>query len=297
MQQDVTSRGSVVNALHFDSSHPFVDVAFGLLSPWRALTDPISFGIENVPREGPVLLVGNHTLLGVLDTPILFSELRRRRGVFPRSLGDHLHFRVPVWREILRRFGAVDGTPENARALLAAREPVLVFPGGGREVAKRHGERHRLIWQRRAGFARLAIETGVPIVSFAAIGAEDMLDVWFDADELLASPFGSLLRGFHRKDALFPLVRGIGPTPLPRPARLYFRFAQALDPRAFFSTDDPMGGAWALREAVRAQVEQDMARLLEIQARDPDRHGRPRILTERLARAAPFRSNTAARRS
>lgn len=270
--------------LAFDPNHPIVDVAFAMLSPWLALTDPITFGIEHVPREGPVLLVGNHTLMGILDTPVMFAELRRRRGIFPRSLGDHLHFQIPLWRTVLRHFGAVDGTPDNARALLAASQPVLVFPGGGREVAKRHGERHRLVWQRRSGFAKLAIETGVPIVSFAALGAEDMLDVVFDAEEILATPIGAAFRGFSRKDALFPVVRGIGPTPIPRPARLYFRFAPPIDPRAFSSTSTSTNVVWDLRETVRMQIERDLANLMSIQERDPDRHGRPRLLTERLAR-------------
>jgi 1-acyl-sn-glycerol-3-phosphate acyltransferase len=272
--------------LRFDPDHPLVDVAFAMLSPWLALTDPISFGIENVPREGPVLLVGNHTLMGILDTPVMLAELRERRGVFLRSLGDHLHFQIPVWRNLLQHFGAVDGTPENARALLDASQPVLVFPGGGREVAKRHGERHRLVWQQRSGFARLALETGVPVVSFAALGAEDMLDVVYDAEEILASPLGAAFRRFSRKDALFPVVRGIGLTPIPRPARLYFRFAPPLDPRAFAAQSNSTNVVWDLRETVRIQVEHDLQQLMAIQKRDPDRHGRPRVIAERLARGA-----------
>jgi hypothetical protein len=35
---------------------------------------------------------------------------------------------------------------------------VLVYPGGGREVAKRKGEKYQLLWKERVGFARLAIE-------------------------------------------------------------------------------------------------------------------------------------------
>jgi hypothetical protein len=37
---------------------------------------------------------------------------------------------------------------------------VLVFPGGGREVTKRKGEAHKVIWKERTGFARMAIEHG-----------------------------------------------------------------------------------------------------------------------------------------
>jgi hypothetical protein len=38
---------------------------------------------------------------------------------------------------------------------------ILVFPGGAREAFERRGERYRLIWDGRTGFARLAIGTAV----------------------------------------------------------------------------------------------------------------------------------------
>ena len=56
-----------------------------------------------------------------------------------RSLGGHLHFRVPLWRDLLARFGTVDGRPENCEALMRAGESIVVFPGGAREVFKHKG--------------------------------------------------------------------------------------------------------------------------------------------------------------
>ena len=43
----------------------------------------------------------------------------------------------PVWRRLLSNLGTVNGTRENTRQLLVDGEAVLVFPGGGREVARR----------------------------------------------------------------------------------------------------------------------------------------------------------------
>src|ERR1700689_3260525 len=42
-----------------------------LLAPWRALTDPVFFGLEHVPDDGPVVLVGNHSIFGMLASPLL----------------------------------------------------------------------------------------------------------------------------------------------------------------------------------------------------------------------------------
>ena len=113
----------------------------------RALAAPHVQGIENIPESRPLLFVGNHSIFGVLDPPLLFAELYERKGIVLRSLGDHLHFQIPGWRDLLFACGAVDGTPEACGALMAARECVLVFPGGGREVAKRKGEvRLHALW-------------------------------------------------------------------------------------------------------------------------------------------------------
>ena len=38
-----------------------------LLAPWRALTDPVFLGLEHIPRKGPVVLVGNHSIFGMLE--------------------------------------------------------------------------------------------------------------------------------------------------------------------------------------------------------------------------------------
>jgi hypothetical protein len=54
--------------------------ASALLAPWRALADPRFFGLEHVPREGPMLLVGNHTVFGLVDLPLMLIGLYEARG-------------------------------------------------------------------------------------------------------------------------------------------------------------------------------------------------------------------------
>src|SRR5680860_1015286 len=39
-------------------------------------------------------------------------------------------------RHLLAAFGGVVGSPESASALMREDEPILVFPGGGRELGK-----------------------------------------------------------------------------------------------------------------------------------------------------------------
>jgi len=252
------------------------------LAPWRWLTAPRVTGLEHLPAGGPALLVGNHTIFGLLDAPLLLLALRDARGVLPRALGDHLHFQVPGWRTLLERFGVVDGTPANARSLMRAGEWLVVFPGGAREVFKRRGEQYSLLWGERAGFARLAIEHGYPIVPFAAVGAEDMFDVILDAGDLLASPLGPLVRRLApRLDAVPPLVRGIGPTAIPRLQRFYFDFGAPVETRHLAGRENDPAVCFAVREQVRRAVEEGIARLLLERERDPDRAFVARVLAPR----------------
>lgn len=262
-----------------------------LLAPWRWLTRPRFYGLTNVPNDRPVVLVGNHTLMGVLDVPLMMVGLHERRGVWPRPLGDHIHFAVPGWRDLLTYLGTVEGTRENCRALMAAGESILVFPGGAREVFKRKGEQYRLRWSNRTGFARLAVEHGYPIVPFAAVGADDCYEIVLDAGEVrrLLPP----LRRLPRSDEMPPLVRGVGPTVIPRPQRFYFFFAPPFETTHLggAAADEP--AIFALREQVRAAVEAGLAFLLSERRRDPRRRLLARVAGTRGARG---RARPASRR-
>jgi len=249
-----------------------IELARLALAPWWWLTRPRFSGLEHVPRDQPLLFAGNHTILGVLDAPLLLVGLHEQLGIFPRTVGDHLHFRVPAWRTLLERFGVVDGTRENVRALMAAGETIVVFPGGAREVFKRRGERYTLIWGKRTGFARLAIEHGYPIVPFAAVGAEDFYDIVLDADDVLRSPLGPLVRRLApRPDVVPPLVAGVGFTAIPRVQRLYFHFAPPVVTGPLAGRHEDEAVCWMVREQVRVAVEGGIARLLVERERDPER--------------------------
>ncbi|MBI2390476.1 MAG: acyltransferase family protein [Deltaproteobacteria bacterium] len=240
----------------------------GLLRPWRKVTRPVFVGIEHVPDERPLLFVGNHTLFGVIDVPLMFFELWRKRGIFLRALGHHGHFKVPVWGDFLRRFGVIDGTRENCAALMAAGEAVLVFPGGSREVAKRKGERYRLFWKDRLGFAKMALRHRCTIVPFGAVGADDAYDIVVDGDDLLRTPVGKLGRklGVLDEDFLPPIVRGHRGTPLPKPERLYFRFEPPIGTAEWDGRDDETA-ARAVRDRTRAAIEHALTELLALRAR------------------------------
>lgn len=244
-------------------------------APFARVTQPLVLGMDNVPDRG-ALLVGNHTLFGLLDLPFMMAELWTQRGIVTRGLGDHGHYAIPVWRDLLERAGMVRGTRENARALMRDGQNVLVFPGGGGEVFKSRGEKYQLKWKERLGFARLAIEFGYPIVPFAAIGVEDMFDVVADDKSPGLAQVSALMKRLVGIP-LPPIARGIGATPLPRPQRLYFWFGEPIETDRFDGRSEDDDAARALRDEVKAAVEQGLDTLMAEREHDPKRGLLPRL--------------------
>ena len=246
-----------------------IDRLVSVLEPVSRIVQPKLYGVENLPTGGS-LVVGNHTVYGFLDLPFMMAEIWKRRRLAIRGLGEHAHYAVPVWRDLLTVGGMVRGTRENVRALMRARQTILVFPGGSREVNKQRGQRYQLLWRERIGFARLAIEHGYPIVPFAAVGAEEMLDILVDE----TSPVLGQLARLYEKVLGFqppPIVRGVGLTPLPRPERLYFWFDEPIDSTRFGSRYNDTAGARALRDDVKDAILTGIQFLRDQRDLDPNR--------------------------
>ena len=162
----------------------------------------------------------------------------------------------------------VRGTRETVRALMRDGQNLLVFPGGAREVFKARGQEYQLLWKERVGFARLAIEFGYPIVPFAAVGAEEMFEVLIDDRTPVAAQVSALMRRLVGLP-LPPLSRGVGLTALPRPERLYFWFGEPVETARW--AGDKEEAARAVRDRVKAAVEEGIEKLFVERERDPHR--------------------------
>ncbi|MEU6828086.1 lysophospholipid acyltransferase family protein [Nocardia beijingensis] len=243
-----------------------------LLAPLRAWTSPRFYGLENIPADGPVLLVGNHNLLGGIDAPLLLPEVLRRRGRLIRGLAENVLINVPGVRHLLHHYGAVRGTRSNCLSLLRRGEAVMVFPGGGREAVRRKNEKYLLKWEGRSGFARMAIEAGAPIVPVAMIGVDDAYDIVVDGDHPLLRPLRWTVEALGlSRDLTPPLIRGLGPTVIPRPERFYFSAGAPIDPAPWRNAGDMHAAAVEFRDVVRKALEEEMNFLFAERARDEGR--------------------------
>jgi 1-acyl-sn-glycerol-3-phosphate acyltransferase len=203
-------------------------------------------GIEQVPTDGRVLLIANHSgqlpfdaaMLGV-SLLIDFDPPR-----FARALVEKWVPTLPFVSSFYARLGQVVGTPENCRRLLAADEAIMVFPEGVRGLNKPWRERYRL-QDFGLGFMRLALEADAPIVPIGIVGAEEQAPALFDLKplaRLLAMP-------------ALPVTPTVLPLPLPTRYRIHFGA-----PLRFSGSPDDED---AVLEAKVAQVKAAVQKLLD----------------------------------
>ena len=149
------------------------------LPAYRLLTNlyfrPKVRGLEHIPAEGPVLLVGNHsggTLIA--DTFAFAYAFYTHFGAERRfhQLAHDLVYAMPGLGP-LRGYGAVPASHENAERALDAGAALLVYPGGDQETFRPSWASSRIEFGDRSGFVRLALAKGVPIVPVVAIGGQE----------------------------------------------------------------------------------------------------------------------------
>src|SRR5881227_948185 len=134
-------------------------------------------GLENIPADGPVLLVGNHSGGNVTPDTLVFTlAFSTYFGVERRfyQLAHNLVMALPQSRIAnLRKYGTVAASRENAVQALDSGAALLVYPGGDYEVHRPSWDSARVDWAGRKGWIRLAIEKDVPVVPLVAIGGQE----------------------------------------------------------------------------------------------------------------------------
>jgi 1-acyl-sn-glycerol-3-phosphate acyltransferase len=132
-------------------------------------------GLENIPAEGPVLLVGNHSGGNVTpDTTVFTLAFNTYFGVERKfyQLAHNLVLAMPGL-STLRKYGTVAASPANAHKALDTGAALLVYPGGDYEVHRPSWESGRVDFNGRKGYVRLALEKNVPIVPLVSLGGQE----------------------------------------------------------------------------------------------------------------------------
>jgi 1-acyl-sn-glycerol-3-phosphate acyltransferase len=200
-------------------------------------------GLGNIPDEGPVLLVGNHSGGNVTPDTFVFTLAFNTYFGVERACYQLAHNLVLAMPGLgtLRRFGTVAASPANARKALRSGAALLVYPGGDYEVHRPFWERNRVDFDGRKGFIRLALDENVPIVPVVSIGGHETA-LFLSRGETLARLL-ALDRMFRLKvlpiSLALPWGLNIGDMlgHVPLPAKITIEALPPIDLRAEFGPD------------------------------------------------------------
>jgi 1-acyl-sn-glycerol-3-phosphate acyltransferase len=205
-------------------------------------------GMEHVPPSGAVVIAANHAGAVPVDGLMLglALELRHTPGRMLRVLYDRFVDGLPMVGPLYQRLGGVTASFDNGLCLLRRGDAVGVFPEGIAGTEKPWTERY-LVRRFHTGAARLAIQTGAPLVPVAITGAGGAYPVLFcskSLGEALGLPWLPVT-------PLFPAFGLAGALPLP--TRCHIRVCPPVDVGSARDGDEKTRAALVthrLREAI-----------------------------------------------
>jgi 1-acyl-sn-glycerol-3-phosphate acyltransferase len=219
-------------------------------------------GLHNIPANGPVLLVGNHSGGNLTPDTIVFTlAFTTYFGVERRfyQLAHNLVLAMPML-SFLRKYGTVAAGHESARKALRTGAAVLVYPGGDYEVHRPSWEAGRVDFGGRKGFIRLALEEGVPIVPIVSAGGQETA-LFLSRGEWLAKllRLDKLLRLKVLPISLsLPWILNVGDMlgHVPLPAKIQVRALPPIDLREQFGGDPDVDEVYAhLTRTMQAELD------------------------------------------
>ena len=167
-------------------------------------------GMEHIPKAGAAIIAISHSF-ATYDILLLASEIYLKTGRYCAGLADRRIFQTPGLSQFFSRIGAVNGTPEAGQELLCKDNLLMLSPGGMRESLRSSSEKYQVNWEGRLGFARLAIKAQVPVILAACPAADDIFTLY-------ENPLTYTI--YQNFKWPFPILRGWGPSLIPRPVKL-----------------------------------------------------------------------------
>ena len=185
-------------------------------------------GVEHL-IDGRSMLVSTHNGGFVMpDLQAFMVAFWRRFGLETPGYGliHNIVLRMPWFGKLSTKLGAIAASHDNGRKVLRAGHPLLVCPGGDEDALKPFSARHQIVFGRRRGFIRLAIEQQVPIIPIISVGAHEIFFILNDGRRLAQSSWAA--RRLRIKSVPLALSFPFGLTPaglfsVPLPSKIRVR--------------------------------------------------------------------------
>ena len=180
-----------------------------------------AFGLDEILHiETGATVVLNHSL-ALYDAMLLQLAGYEASGRWVHPMADRLMFRLPGIGAAFSAMGFVEGSRDKALEFLRGGDVLGVLPGGMREALRSSRHKYTVDWRGRYGFVWLSLLSGTPIVLAACPHADDIFDV-------AESPLTHW--AYDRFKLPLPFFRGRGPTPVPRPVKLWHVLSEPIFP-------------------------------------------------------------------
>jgi len=132
-------------------------------------------GMENIPNRGPALLCMYHGSLPV-DVYYLLAKLQLYKKRRLKIIVDHFLFKMPGLKNLLEVFRCFTGPASECVRTLRKGHLLAIYPGGVRE-ALFSGDNYELQWNKRTGFAKVALAARVPIIPIFTTNCQESFKV------------------------------------------------------------------------------------------------------------------------
>jgi len=119
--------------------------------------------LENIPETGPALIVYYHGTLPI-DVYYLLAKCILYKGRMMRCVGDKFLFKIPGWQIAMKVFCVTPGSVSSCVEDLEKGHLLCISPGGVREALFSDSDRYDLLWGKRVGFAKIALQAKVPVI-------------------------------------------------------------------------------------------------------------------------------------
>ncbi|XP_067215464.1 DGAT1/2-independent enzyme synthesizing storage lipids isoform X2 [Linepithema humile] len=119
-------------------------------------------GLENIPQDKPVLFIYYHGAIPI-DIYYFMSKVFLFNSKLIHTVADRFLFNVPGWSIILDVLKVIPGTIQTCSAVLKEGNMLAISPGGVYE-AQFGNSYYKLMWKKRMGFAKVALDAKVSII-------------------------------------------------------------------------------------------------------------------------------------
>jgi 1-acyl-sn-glycerol-3-phosphate acyltransferase len=206
-------------------------------------------GLENIPRQGPAVLVGMHRGFMPWDGVMALHTIVKKTGRYPRFLTHPALLKFPFLANFMTKLGGVVACQESAEHVLASDGLLGIFPEGIHGAFTLYRDTYKLQAFGRDVFVKLAIRHRAPIIPFVTVGSAEMFPI-----------FGKIKSHLWTRYAGWPFIP-LTPTfpvlPVPLPSKWHTQVLPAIHIKQYPpEAAEDRAVVKAVSRQVRAQMQQ-----------------------------------------